>query len=399
MTYQHTMRSCYLASVTQAAVVNLAPILFVIFQTEFGLTYQQIGALSLINFLTQLLVDALAIKTLDKVGYRPAAIGSCACSALGFILLAVCPAVWPGQFFALCLPVVIYAIGGGLAEVIVSPIADSLPTGNKQGSMALVHGAYSWGQAAVVLLSTCALAIIGHARWQWLPLAWAILPLYNMFLFFRIPLMPTIPDKHRTPLRNLLKDCTLWLFLLVMLCAGAAEQAMSQWSSLFAESALGVNKVLGDIAGPCLFAVFMGLGRTGFGMFGAKWKLDNILLLCALLAVACYLTAAFFPHPMISLAACALTGLAVSLMWPGTVSLSAAAFPLGGAALFAFLALFGDLGCSAGPWLTGVISDMTAVSNPDMALRAGLAAGAIFPLLLFITILLLKGLHKREGAK
>lgn len=396
MTYKHTMRSCYLAYVTQAAVVNLAPILFVIFQTEFGLTYQQIGALSLINFLTQLLIDAIAIKTLDKVGYRPAAIGSCACCALGFILLAVCPAVWPGQFFALCLPVVVYAVGGGLAEVIVSPIADSLPTENKHGSMALVHGAYSWGQAAVVLLSTCALAVIGQARWQWLPLAWAILPLYNLARFCRVPLMPTIPDGHRIPLGKLLKNGTLWLFLLIMLCAGAAEQAMSQWSSLFAESALGVNKVLGDIAGPCLFAVFMGLGRTGFGMFGAKWKLDRVLLLCALFAVACYLAAAFFPHPLISLAACALTGLAVSLMWPGTVSLSAAAFPLGGAALFAFLALFGDIGCSIGPWMTGVISDMISATNQDIALRVGLAAGAVFPMLLFVTLFVLKSRKKQE---
>ena len=397
MTYRQTMRSCYLANVTQAAVVNQAPILFVIFQSEFGLSYQQIGALSLINFLTQLIVDALAVKAVDTIGYRAAAIGSCASSALGFILLAACPSIWPGQFFALCLPVVVYAIGGGLAEVIVSPIANSLPTENKQSSMALVHGAYSWGQAAVVLLSTCALAAIGHARWQWLPLAWAILPLYNLYRFCRVPLAPTIADKHRTPLRELLKNRMLWLFLLVMLCAGAAEQAMSQWSSLFAESALGVNKVLGDIAGPCLFAVFMGIGRTGFGICGAKWKLDNILLLCALFAVVCYLAAAFFPHPTISLAACALTGLAVSLMWPGTVSLSAAAFPMGGAALFAFLALFGDLGCSAGPWLTGFLSDITAVSRPDLALRAGLSAGAIFPLLLSVTILLLKMRHKKDG--
>lgn len=390
MTYKHTLHSCYLAYVTQAAVVNLAPILFVIFQTEFGLTYQQIGALSLINFLTQLSIDAVAIKTLDKVGYRPAAIGCCACCTLGFLLLAICPAIWPGEFFALCLPVIVYAVGGGLAEVIVSPIADSLPLENKEGSMALVHGAYSWGQAAVVLVSTCTLAIIGHARWQWLPLIWAILPLYNLFRFCRVPLMPTIPDEHRTPLRDLLKNGTLWLFLLVMLCAGASEVAMSQWSSLFAEKALGVNKVLGDIAGPCLFAVFMGLGRIGFGKFGTKWKLSRILLLCALLAIVCYLLTAFFPHPIISLTACALTGLAVSLMWPGTVSLSAAAFPLGGAALFAFLALFGDLGCSVGPWLTGVVSDAVSVSNSDMALRIGLAAGTIFPLTLFVTLFFLK---------
>ena len=394
MTYKHTLRSCYVCNVTQAITNNLAPILFIVFQSDFGLTYQQIGLLSLFNFLTQLLIDAIAVKTVDRVGYRAAAVASCACSTLGLVLLAACPTLWRGQFFALCLPVVVYAMGGGLAEVIVSPITDSLPLENKQGSMALVHGAYSWGQAVVVLVSTCLLAAIGHAHWQWLPLVWAVVPLYNLTRFLRVPLMPTVSDEHRTPLRTLLKDKTLWLFLLVMLCAGASELSMSQWSSLFAETALGVNKVLGDIAGPCLFALFMGIGRTGFGLFGAGWKLDRILLLCALLAIACYLTAAFFPHPLVSLAACALTGLAVSLMWPGAVSLSAAAFPLGGTALFAFLALFGDLGCSAGPWLTGVVSDAVSHSQPDMALRMGLAVGAVFPLLLFVTLFLLSSRKK-----
>lgn len=398
-TYRGTMLACYQGIISQAIINNLAPLLFVIFQDRFDISLERIGLLIMINFGTQLIVDALSVQFADKIGHRPLMVGAHIACALGLVFLSVLPNALPSPYLGLVLAVITYAIGGGLIEVLVSPIVDSLPGDAKTSAMSLLHSFYCWGHVAVVLLTTAMLALFGQGLWYILPLVWAIVPAANIFNFSKVPLAPQISEHERIPLRRLMTNKIFLLAILMMICSGASEQAMSQWASLFAEKGLQVSKTLGDLLGPCMFAVCMGIGRTLFGIWGEKIRLSRALAACAALCVACYLVTALSANPFVALVGCAVTGFSVSLMWPGMISLSARMFTTGGTALFALLALGGDLGCSVGPWLTGIVSgaaqnmqrvmQLGAEAGLDAlqtGLKAGLLAAVIFPLALLAGI-------------
>ena len=410
LTYKHTLYACYAGYITQAAVNNLAPLLFIVFQTQFSLSFEMVGRLILINFGTQLLADVLAVKFVDKIGYRASAILAHALCTVGLVLLGVLPRISPSPYAGLIFAVITYALGGGLLEVLVSPIADSLPGDKKASAMSLLHSFYCWGQVAVVLISTLALAAFGTEIWMWLPIGWALLPLCNLFFFTQVPLMPPVPEEKLMSIGELCKSRVFLVSLLVMMCAGASELTMSQWSSLFAETGLGVSKTLGDLLGPCLFAALMGLGRLLYGVYGAKLNLRNALLCCGALCAACYALTIFAPHPLLSLVGCALCGFSVSVMWPGTFSDTAARFPRGGTAMFGMMAVFGDLGASLGPWISGVVSDFsqqtsllqqlqttTGQALSQLGMKAGLLAGMLFPALLILCVLYLKSRRARRA--
>lgn len=401
--YKSTLYACYLGYVTQAIVNNLAPLLFVIFQNQFGISFEMIGRLILLNFVSQIIVDIIAVKYVDKIGYRRAAVMAHFFSTLGLICLGVLPVIMDSPYMGLTISVIIYAIGGGLIEVLISPIVESLPGDAKSSAMSLLHSFYCWGQMAVVFVTTILLTIIGKKYWFILPVFWALIPLFNMFKFIKVPLMPMISHEEKIPLKKLFSSKFFIIIIVLMVCAGASEQAMAQWASLFAEKGLGVNKVMGDLLGPCLFALFMGIGRTAYGIMGEKIDLKKALLGSAVLCLVCYLTAVFSGNQIIALFGCALTGLSVSLMWPGMLSLSARYFPRGGTPMFGVLAVFGDLGCSVGPWLTGAVSDFSGKSKTILGLvtryglnsgqsglKTGLLAAMIFPALLFIGVSALK---------
>ena len=400
MTFDHTRRACYAGYITQAIVNNLAPLLFIVFQTRYAVPYERLGRLVLLNFASQLITDLVAVMLVDRTGYRVSLVLAHGCCVVGLGLLAMVPPVLGSPYLGLSLAIVVYAIGGGLLEVVVSPVVDALPSplAGKAAAMSLLHSFYCWGQVAVVLGTTLLLAQIGQAAWHILPLVWAVVPLANLGVFLRVPLPPTIPGADSITLRRLCTAPAFAAALVLMVCAGATELTMSQWSSLFAEQGLGLPKVWGDLAGPCLFALLMGLGRCVYGLWGVQMPLVPALIGCGALATLCYLTAALASAPRLSLVGCALCGLAVSLLWPGTFSLAAARFPFGGAAMFGLLAVGGDAGAAVGPWVAGAVADATSGTQgtlsvlaallPDAGgagLRAGLLLGTIFPLGVVVT--------------
>lgn len=408
-TYKHTVHACYTGYITQAIINNLTPLLFTIFQTEFGITFEEVGRLILINFGVQICADVFSVRYVDKIGYRRSAMAAHILCVAGLACLAVLPHILP-PYAGLVTAVVIYALGGGLLEVLVSPIVDSLPGDSKAGAMSLLHSFYCWGQVAVVLLTTLFVKLAGSQLWPALPLLWALVPFYNIFRFAKVPLVPPLEEEKLMTVRELVKNKIFIAALLLMLSAGASELIMSQWSSLFAEKGLGVSKMLGDLLGPCLFAVFMGIGRTVYGFWGEKLNLKRVLAVCGALCVACYLVTVFSPWPIFSLLGCALTGLSVSLMWPGVFSLSSRTFPRGGTAMFGMLAIFGDLGGSLGPWLSGVVSDVsqklpvvsrwaasTGEALSQAGLKSGILAGTLFPLLLLVGLAMFRVRREKQS--
>lgn len=398
MTQKTTLHACELGMITQAAINNITPILFVIFKDNFGISYTMIGALSLMNFITQLATDWFAIGLVTRIGYRNAMVLAHISAALGLLALGVLPGLIP-VYAGLVISVIISAFGGGLLEVLNSPITDSLDLGNSSARMSLVHSFYCWGQLVVVFATTLAIKVFSPDIWYLSPLCWMILPIFNAFLFSKVP-MPDIPaeESSKKPF-SLFKSPTFVAMCTLMLCAGAAEITMAQWSSLFAQKGLGVDKFAGDLLGPCLFAVLMGLGRLYYGLRGEKLKLKKSLIYCSILCIICYLVAAISENPYIALMGCATTGLSVSLMWPGALSFSSKRLPTGGAAMFAFLALFGDAGCSFGSALCGAISDYAVtlpqvigfantlgISPEQMGLKIGMGITIVFPLIMLIVL-------------
>ena len=409
MDYRATLRACYFGYITQAIVNNLAPLLFVIFQDEFGLSFEQVGRLVLLNFSVQIAVDLLSVKLVDRIGYRVAAVLAHLFAVLGLAGMSFLPNVLPSAYAGLCCATVIYALGGGLLEVLVSPIVEALPGEEKESAMSLLHSFYCWGQVAVVLISTLLLKLVGGSMWRILPLIWTVIPLYNLFCFCRVPLCPLVKEGRGMSVRELLRSPLFLLILVMMMCSGASELTMSQWSSLFAERGLGISKTLGDLLGPCLFAVLMGAGRACYGIWGGKLDLRKVMLGCGLLCVICYLVTVFSPWPLLSLAGCAVCGLSVSMMWPGSFSIGARRFPSGGTAMFAIMAIFGDIGGSVGPWAAGAVSDfsqnldfvqkMTVAigdSPEQIGLKAGLLLCMVFPLVMVISTILLRDRKKQK---
>ncbi len=383
--YKSTLAACYLGYITQAITVNLATLFFVIFGERFGLSYTELGSLVLITFVIQIGVDAAMIRLTYVIGYRVSAVAAHVFSAAGLILLGILPNVMP-PFYGIIISVVIYAIGGGMTEVVISPIVESLPGEAKASSMSLLHSFYSWGLVLVVAVTTVLLKVLGDALWFVIPMIWAAVPLFNIFFFAAVPLVPISKEAVSTPLSAYFRSPVMYLAIVLMICGGASEMAMSQWASLFAESGLGVTKVMGDLLGPCLFAIFMGTGRTLYGILGSSINIKKALIVCSSLSALCYLLTVFADAPLLSLAGCAFCGFGVSLMWPGVLSMTSAEFGrLSGPALFAFLALAGDVGCSLGPWITGKVSDLYLAANAatnSEALRAGLLAACVFPVIM-----------------
>lgn len=408
--FKSTVFACYRGYITQGIVNNLSPLFFVLFQNKFGISYSLISALILCNFVTQVITDMLSVKYVDRIGYRKSAVIAHALAFLGLVMQGTLPNVLPAPYVGLVLATIVNGVGGGLIEVIISPIVDSCPGDAKASAMSLLHSFYCWGQVGVVLITTLLLRLIGEDLWFIIPILWSLLPLYNLFRFLKVPLMPTVPEEEKTPLKTLFTSKIFLVALLLMLCAGASELAMSQWSSLFAERALGVTKVIGDLLGPCLFAVFMGIGRTIHGVWGEKIHLTGAMVFCAALCILCYLGTALFENPWLSLLSCALCGFSVSLMWPGTFSLTSAAYPKGGTAMFGILAVLGDVGCSVGPALMGAVSGAVsgnaniAASFPNLTadqlgLKSGMLFSAVFPAFILIGVLLLTRFHKSANKK
>ena len=385
--YQRTVYACFVGYIVQAIVNNFVPLLFLTFHAAFGIPLIQITFLVTLNFGVQLLVDLASVAFVDRIGYRLSLMIAHGCSALGLVLLALLPDVLPDPYVGILISVVLYAIGGGLLEVLVSPVMESCPTPNKEAAMSLLHSFYCWGHVGVVLISTAFFTLFGIAHWRIMACLWSIVPFVNLILFSRVPIAPLIKDGEKgMTLVELLKNKLFWILLLLMICAGACEQAVSQWASTFAEQGLGVSKTLGDLAGPMLFAILMGASRAIYGKLGDRLPLEKCIFGCALLCLGSYLVISLCPIPAISLIACGICGFSVGIFWPGTFSMASAALPTGGTALFALLALGGDVGCSGGPTYVGAIS--SALGGD---LKKGILLAIVFPILLLIGL----GLKKR----
>ena len=383
--YKKTLLACYLGFITQAISANYAPLLFLTFKSTYAISLDRIALIPMIFFLTQLLTDLAAIKFVDKIGYRTCVVASQILSSVGLISMAFLPELLPIPFMGILVSVVLYAIGSGLIEVLISPIVEACPFENKEGMMSLLHSFYCWGSVGVILGSTIFFAVFGIEHWRILTLIWALLPLYNSFNFISCPMERLVEDGEGMRIGQLLRLPLFWLLLLLMVCSGASEISMSQWASAFTESALGVSKMIGDLAGPCMFAVFMGVARVLYGKASEKLDLTKVMLMCGTLCVICYLAASLATVPVLGLIGCALCGFSVGIMWPGTLSISAQKCPSGGTAMFAFLALGGDLGGSVGPSIVGIFSDLAGGN-----LKIGLLAATFFPIVLIFGLFILK---------
>lgn len=385
--YQKTMYACFAGYIVQAIVNNFVPLLFLTFESDYNIPLSQITMLITFNFGIQLIVDLLSTKFVDRIGYRVSIVMAHVFAAGGLIGLVVLPDLLPNAFAGLLIAVVIYAIGGGLIEVLISPIMESCPTENKEKAMSLLHSFYCWGHVGVVLLSTLFFKLCGIENWKILALIWAVIPIVNGIVFCKAPIASLIEDGETgMSLRDLCRNQMFWILMLMMVCAGASEQAVSQWASTFAEQGLGVTKTIGDLAGPMAFAILMGSARAFYGKFGEKIDLDKFMMGSSLLCVIAYLCISLSPSPLISLVGCAVCGLSVGIMWPGTFSKASATLKNGGTAMFALLALAGDVGCSGGPTLVGFVTGQ--MSNN---LKLGILAGIVFPILLIVAEIVLKG--------
>lgn len=380
------MYACFIGYIVQAVVNNFVPLLFVTFQNSYRIPLSQITALITINFTVQLLVDMLSAGFVDRIGYRASIVLAHLCAAVGLILLTVLPELLPDAFTGILIAVLIYGIGGGLIEVLISPIMEACPTDNKEKAMSLLHSFYCWGHVGVVLISTVFFAAFGTSQWKVLTWIWSVIPILNTILFLKAPMYSLIEEGEKGyGIRKLFTQKVFWLFMVMMLCAGASEQAVSQWASAFAEQGLGVSKTIGDLAGPMAFALLMGISRLIYGKYGEKLNLNRFMKGSVLLCLAAYFCIALIPIPAVGLLGCAICGFSVGILWPGTFSKASAALPGGGTAMFASLALAGDAGCAAGPTLAGLVSGAAGQN-----FRAGILAAAIFPLLMFASLLVRK---------
>lgn len=376
--YDSTMRACFTGYIVQAIVNNFAPLLFLTFQRTYHIPLQQITLLVTFNFGIQLLTDLLSVAFVDRMGYRVSMLLAHILSALGLICLTVLPERMGHPFAGILISVIVYAVGGGLLEVLVSPVVEACPSTHKEKAMSMLHSFYCWGHVGVVLFSSIFFKLAGIENWKLLAVLWAVIPILNALIFTRVPIAPVLPEgEEGMTIVTLFQNRTFWLLFVMMICAGASEQSVSQWASLFAEKGLGISKTAGDLAGPMAFAFLMGASRAFYGNYGEKINLDRFMAVSSVLCILSYLCLVFMPVPVLSLAGCALCGLSVGILWPGTFSRASKALPAGGTALFALLALGGDIGCSGGPTLVGMVSGMCKGN-----LKAGILAALIFPVLL-----------------
>lgn len=382
--YNKTIYACFTGYVVQAIINNFLPLLFLTFQKSYDIPLSQITLLVTINFVLQLCIDLVSIAFVDRIGYRASMIIAHLCAAAGLVCLTILPEILSNPFAGILLSVIIYAIGGGLLEVLVSPIVEACPTDNKEKAMSLLHSFYCWGHVAVVLLSTAFFYFVGIRHWKLLAILWAVIPLMNTIAFTKVPIAPLIAEEEKgLTIKELLRSRIFWLLLLFMVCAGASEQGVSQWASTFAEKGLSVSKTIGDLTGPMFFAIMMGTSRAIYGKFGDRIHLHKFMKASCILCIISYLTISLSPYPVLSLLGCGLCGLSVGIMWPGSFSIASADIPKGGTALFAFLALAGDLGCGGGPTVVGFVA-----SSLGDNLRNGILFGTIFPVILLLGLLI-----------
>lgn len=393
MNYRKTLIACYMGFVTQAIAANFAPLLFLTFHKSYGIPLGKIALISSVFFITQLIVDILCARFADVIGYRKCVVGSQLLSAIGLVGLAFLPQVTADPFTGIIISTILYAIGSGLTEVLVSPIVEACPFEHKEAAMSLLHSFYCWGAVGVILLSTLFFSLFGIENWRWLSCIWAVIPLCNVFNFAVCPIEHPTEDGKGLSIGSLLKVPLFWLSILLMICAGASELSMAQWASAFAESALGLSKSMGDITGPCMFAVTMGISRSLYGKYGEKLDLMKFMLGSGALCLGCYLIASLSQLPLAGLAGCMICGFSVGIMWPGTISICSAKIPSGGTAMFALLAMAGDMGGALGPAIVGNISQ-----NAGDDIQKGLLAGCVFPAVLVISVLFVKKLSRSSRA-
>lgn len=398
ISYKHTLYACFIGYITQAIVSNLPSLLLVVFQDQFLLTLEKITLLLTIGFTVQICIDLVATKIVDRIGYRASIIIANLCCIGGLACISILPS-YIDPFWALFIAISLNSIGGGFIEVVISPIVEALPGDEKAGAMSILHSFYCWGLVGVVVLSTLYFTVFGLHNWHYLPLIWSIIPILNTFLFTRVPIKQLVEQHEQLPMRRLLSLKTFWLLFALMICAGAAEQAMSKWSSLFAERGLGVSKTVGDLLGPCAFAILMGLARVFYSRKAHKIDMKKLLLWSSVLCVCSYLIASLASNPFVSLMGCALTGLAIGVLWPVTISLSSQTYPKGGNSMFALLALGGDIGCAIGPSTVGLVSLAVTNSNSsliegihtsdqlaELSMRGGLLVAIVFPIVIIICV-------------
>ncbi|MBQ9118776.1 MAG: MFS transporter [Lachnospiraceae bacterium] len=391
LNYNKTLYACFVGYIVQAIVNNFVPLLFLNFQKQYGIPLEKITLLVTINFGLQLCVDLIAAGFVDKIGYRVSAMLAHGFAVAGLVLLTILPEVMADPFTGILAAVMVYAIGGGLLEVLISPIVEACPTDNKETAMSLLHSFYCWGHVGVVLGSTLFFGLFGIENWKVMACIWALVPLVNFVLFSRVPIASLLSEGEESmSLKMLAKNRVFWLLMMLMVCAGACEQAVSQWASTFAEKGLGISKTLGDLTGPMMFAIFMGTARALYGKYGEKIRLEKFMFFSGMLCLVSYLLIALVPNAVVGLAGCALCGLSVGIMWPGTFSMAAAGLRTGGTLMFALLALAGDLGCSSGPTVVGAVAGLF-----EENLRVGILAAVVFPVLLLIGLVMWK---KRSGA-
>ena len=392
--YNKTIRACFTGYIVQAIVNNFLPLLFITLQKSYQIPLEEITLLITFNFGLQLLVDLVSVTFVDKIGYRASAVMAHLFCASGLVLLTFLPELTKSPFIGIFISVLVYAIGGGLLEVLVSPIVESCPSENKEKTMSLLHSFYCWGHVGVILVSTIFFQLFGIGNWRILAVIWAIVPVINAIRFLKVPMAPLIDEPEKTmSFKQLFSSKLFWVLLLLMFCSGACEQAISQWASTFAERGLGVSKSIGDLAGPMLFAALMGTSRAMYGKYGHKIDLQRFMLYSGALCVASYLAISFSKNPIVGLIGCGICGLSVGILWPGSFSMASAALRYGGTAMFALLALAGDLGCSGGPTLVGLVS-----SSLGDQLQKGILVATIFPILLLNGLMILKRYHAKQSA-
>lgn len=390
--YNKTITACFVGYIVQAIVNNFVPLLFLTFQRIYDIPLSQITLLVTFNFGVQLLVDLLSVGFVDRIGYRASMVIAHVLSAAGLILLTILPEVLSSPFAGILIAVMVYAIGGGILEVLVSPVVEACPSDNKEKAMSMLHSFYCWGHVGVVVFSTLFFKVFGIENWKIMAMVWAVIPLGNAVVFSKVPIAALIEEGEKgLRLNELFKMKIFWILMIMMICAGASEQAVSQWASTFAEKGLGISKTAGDLAGPMAFAIFMGLSRAFYGKYGERIQLDRFMIFSSILCIASYLGISLLPIPQLCLISCAVCGLSVGIMWPGTFSKASSALPKGGTAMFAFLALGGDLGCSGGPTVVGMVSSALGEN-----LKMGILAAIIFPILLLSGIILC-GKMRKEG--
>ena len=391
--YNKTIISCFVGYIVQAIINNFIPLLFLTFQDSYGISLGKITLLVTFNFGAQLVVDILAISFVDKIGYRASMIIAHVFAAAGLVSLTVLPELFTDPFVGLLLSVMIYAVGGGLLEVLVSPVVEACPTDNKEKAMSLLHSFYCWGHVGVVLLSTLFFQLCGIGNWKILAVLWAIVPLLNAVAFTKVPMAQLLEEGDTgLSMKELASMKMFWVLMLMMLCAGASEQAVSQWASALAEKGFGISKTLGDLIGPMAFAILMGSSRAYYGKFGDKINLEKFMIGSSILCIISYLMISLIPIPALGFLGCALCGLSVGIMWPGTFSVASASMPRGGTGMFALLALAGDMGCSSGPTFVGFVSGAFGDN-----LKLGVLAAIIFPTLLILGVQNIKKLRKISG--